>query len=117
MDLADAMLELADDMEKDLTTIFETPGDHAQVVYYTKLIREMVVMSRPKSTHRDEDGGASVSIGGSTQPQQPTPPSRPFKASRKPSDPWEEARRRAAFGRRSQESQSDPGDEDSEDHE
>lgn len=114
MDLIAGLAELITQMEEDLTAA-ESTTVKVCITSYIRSLKMLIKAATPK-VDSSSDGGVSVSIGGSSQPQQPPPPSRPFKANRKSRDPWDEAQKRAVAERRIHESQSDPGDEDSDDY-
>jgi hypothetical protein len=94
MDLIAGLNELIAQMEEDIAA---HDSLHAScVIAHVRSLKMLIKAATPKTVYRhDDEAGVSVSIGGSTTPQQPPPPERPFKANKKPRDPWEEAQRKA----------------------
>lgn len=107
MDLIAGLNELIAQMEEDL----EIHDPNGVIRGYIRTLKTIIKAAAPKAEQATSDGGVSISIGGSSQPQQPPPPSRPFKANRKPADPWEEARKKAAAERCEREALSEDDDE------
>jgi hypothetical protein len=112
MDLIAGLNELIAQMEEDIAA---HDSLHAScVIAYVRSLKMLIKAATPKIVYRHaDDGGVSVSIGGGTTPQQPPPPERPFKANKKPRDPWEEAKKNAAALKRDLEAVEDDYEEGS----